>query len=211
MPPSRSLPIPLPTGFKLISFVQIASLWSSYGHIYRLKLSAEPKSLILKSIHPPALDHPSESHKRKLLSYDVERWFYLHIASRLPPHVKVAHSYPLPEDQEHNLLLEDLTGDFPYPASGSLDREATMCVLNWLAGFHGTYFRVPHHGKKALPTVPPPNACIEPAGNGIWQRGTYYYLETRREELEETDQELYSWLLPWMEKVSRTLAVILRS
>lgn len=209
MPPSRSLPILLPTGFKLVSFTQIASLWSSYGHIYRLKLSTEPKSLILKSIHPPALAHPSESHLRKLLSYDVERWYYLHMSSRLPSHVKIAQSYPLPEDQEHNLLLEDLAGEFPHPASGSLDREATMCVLAWLAGFHGTYFRVHQHGKKALPTVPPPNACVEAAVSGVWERGTYYYLETRREELQETNQEEYLWLIPWIEKVGKSLAVVL--
>lgn len=209
MPPSRSLPILLPTGFKLVSFTHIALLWSSYGHIYRLTLSTEPKSLILKSIHPPALDHPSESHLRKLLSYDVERWFYLNMSARLPSHVKTARSYPLPEDQAHNLLLEDLSGEFPHSASGSLDRAATTCVLDWLAGFHGTYFRVHQHGKKALPTVPPQNACAEAAVSGVWERGTYYYLETRREELEETDQEVYFWLFPWIEKVGRLLFVVL--
>lgn len=201
--PSHTLPA-LPPGFQLIQSTQLASLWSNYGYIYRLQLSSVPTSLVLKSIHPPVLNHPSESHVRKMLSYEVERWFYLHLVSQLPPHVKVAHVYALPEDQQHNLLLEDLSVEFPYPAFGSLDRDATVCVLSWLAGFHGTFFRI-HHRGKTLPIVPPPNTWKEGATtDGIWQRGTYYYLDTRREELAETDEEEYAWLFPWIEKVNRS-------
>ena len=211
-PPPRSLPT-LPTGFKLVSSTQIASLWSNYGHIYRLKLSTEPKSLILKSIHPPAVDDPDESHLRKLLSYDIERWFYQNLASRLPVFVKLAQCYLFPnaEDGEHNLLLEDLSAAYPFPASGSLDRDATLCVLQWLAGFHGTFFRV-HRQRNAdkLTLVPPPKEWTVTEGatsHGVWQRGTYFYLGTRREELEDMDKRQHSWLVPWIDKVRRIWSI----
>ncbi|KAJ3530385.1 hypothetical protein NM688_g7717 [Phlebia brevispora] len=138
-----------------------------------------------------------------MLSYDVERWFYHHLADRLPSHVKLARAYPLPEDQEHNLLLEDLSVDFPFPASGSLGKDATLCVLDWLAGFHGTYFGIHNRDKKLLSLIPPPSSWSEGATtSGIWQRGTYYYLDTRKEELDKVDEEEYAWLLPWVEKVN---------
>ena len=207
MPPSsRTIPA-LPPQFKVLASSQIASLWSNYGHIYRLKLASEPRSLILKSIHPPVLPHPDESHLRKLLSYDIERWFYRHLASQPPNSVKLGQSYPLLEDAEHTLLLEDLSVEFPFPASGSLGKDATICVLTWLAGFHGTFSGIHHRAnKKSLPLIPAPNAWKEgSATDGVWQRGTYWYLDTRREELAEIDSGTYKWLFPWIEKVTRPI------
>lgn len=201
MPPQSTLPL-LPPDFEVTSTQRIASLWSNYGYIHRLNLSAEPHSLILKSIHPPVVSHPDESHLRKLLSYDVERWFYRHLANRPPETVKVAKSYPLLSDEEHSLLLEDLSRGFPYPASGSLGQDATVCVLHWLAGFHGTFFRIQHSASETLSLIPPPTRWKEENGTaGVWERGTYWYLDTRREELEQTDEEEYRWLLPWVEQV----------
>ncbi|EKM55030.1 uncharacterized protein PHACADRAFT_142873 [Phanerochaete carnosa HHB-10118-sp] len=202
MPLARSnLPV-LPRELKATSSEQVASLWSNYGYIYRLHLSSEPHTLIFKSIHPPAVAHPDESHLRRLLSYDVERWFYRHLTSRLPETVKVAKDYPLQSDAEHSLLLEDLSIEFPYPASGSLDRDATTCVLHWLSGFHGTFFRThSREGAVRLPLVPPPMQWKSGESAGVWERGTYWYLDTRREELEQTNEDDYSWLMPWVEKV----------
>lgn len=206
MPPRSNLPL-LPLDFEVATTQRIASLWSNYGYIHRLHLISEPHSLILKSIHPPALSHPDESHLRKLLSYDIERWFYRHLASRLPVVVKVAKSFPLRSDEEHSLLLEDLSANFPYPASGSLGYDATRCVLDWLAGFHGTFFRINHRkGEETVPLIPPPTMWKEDdVRAGVWQRGTYWYLDTRREELDQTDEEEYKWLLPWVEKVCQSL------
>lgn len=202
MPLARSILPLLPHEFKATSSEQIASLWSNYGYIYRLYLSSEPHTLIFKSIHPPVVSHPDESHLRKLLSYDVERWFYRHLTSRLPETVKVAEEYPLRSDTEHSLLLEDLSTEFPYPASGSLDRDATACVLCWLASFHGTFFRIHNReGAAKLPLVPPPMQRKEGGSTGVWERGTYWYLDTRREELGQTDEDEYSWLMPWVERV----------
>lgn len=203
MPPPRPALPPLPPPFHATSTDQIASLWSNYGYIHRIHLSAPPHTLILKSIHPPALAHPDESHLRKLLSYDVERWFYRRLAARLPAAVKVARAYPLQSDAEHSLLLEDLSTEFPYPARGSLGTDATVCVLHWLAGFHGAFFRTHREGGgEPLKTVAPPLKWKEADGTeGVWERGTYWYLDTRREELAQTDEEDYNWLLPWVERV----------
>lgn len=202
----------LPCDFKVVSYKEIASLWSNYGHIYQIKLSTLPKSLILKAIHPPSrsVADSSESHIRKLLSYEVERWFYHHLVSRLPASVKIASSYVGPADDDGNLLLEDLEVDFPSPAYGNLGKDPTVCVLNWLAAFHGTFFRI--HRQEKLDLVPSPIRYKEKLGSGgpvygVWERGTYWYLATRREELDETDEAEYSWLYPWIEKVRLSISM----
>lgn len=202
----------LPPEFKLLSYKQIASLWSNYGHIYRLTLdvssSTTPKPLILKAIHPPSNDDASESHLRKLLSYKVERWFYHHLAPRLRlSQIKVSKVYLTRQqldsknEDDGNLFLEDLSTEFPFPADGSLGKQPTLSILDWLAGFHGTFFTV--HGREALELVPPPKEFEHASTSvkGVWRRGTYWYLDTRREELSEMNEEEYSWLMPWIAKV----------
>lgn len=225
----------LPPDLQLVSSTQTASLWSNYGYIYRLEVSSSdkrrdsrdhPRTLILKSIHPPSsLENASSSHSesesniRKLLSYAVERWFYAHLSPVLSskPGVKLARSYPLRADSEHTLLLEDLSVEFPFPAAGSLGREGTECVLRWLGGFHRTFYRVHQTNKEEgrLVLVPPPLEWVKSKARrevkGVWKRGTYWYLDTRREELEDmVEDEEYEWLTPWVEKV-RTFYELLTS
>jgi hypothetical protein len=217
--PDPSIASILPSAFTLLSSIEIASLWSNYGHIYRLTVSRDGSehesttTLILKSIHPPSLSHPSESHLRKLLSYTVERYFYAHLTARLPPSVKIARAYPT--SASGNLLLEDLGPAFPYPARGSLGLEATRCVLRWLAGFHASYWGInrwtnEEDGQCQRPSfVPSPSqvaedAHLDQAGEGIWAQGTYWYLDTRREELVDTDANEHAWLMPWIERVRPT-------
>lgn len=196
----------LPEEFKITSFDTIASLWSDYGRIYRLKLPNEPRTLILKSIHPPSISlaNSSESHIRKLLSYEVERWFYHHLSSLLPSSVKVARSYIGRNSDDGNLILEDLEVEFPYPAYGGLGLNPTGCVLTWLAIFHATFFRI--HRREPMNFIPSPNEFRDTVGSGnkasgVWKRGTYWYLATRRDELSDTNVGEYSWLYPWIEKV----------
>lgn len=232
MPPSGDpLAAILPPDLKLTSTSKIASLWSSYGHIYRLSISPVdrkqsegvlhqiPSTLILKSIHPPAFrSDADESHLRKLLSYEVERFFYKDLSSRLPPRVKVAKSYPVNpatiSSSGGDLLLEDLTPAFPHPARGSLGLEPTRCVLRWLAGFHATFWNIHLTGDADAPplhlVVPPsqvPSGAdkkqLEQIGCGVWQQGTYWYLDTRREEMASVDESGDDrWVIPWAEKVS---------
>jgi hypothetical protein len=219
----------LPDELQLLSHTQIASLWSSYGSITSLNVlqknegrDQQTSSLILKSIHPPAMQGTAdESHLRKLLSYEVERFFYAHLASRLPADVKVARSFPLVDGQgtSGHLLMEDLRSGFPHPAWGSLSLEATQSVLRWLAGFHATYWNVHLYesavdGKPLRLVLPPlqvPQDAspedLEKLGNGVWEQGTYWYLDTRGEEMACVDADGdEGWLVPWAEKVSLPLA-----
>jgi hypothetical protein len=210
----------LPTNHKYLTSDVIATLWSSYGHIYRLDVIDEetnlPKTLILKSIRaPPIQNDDDESHLRKLLSYEVERYFYSNLSSQLPEKVKVAHCYPLnTASKSDDLLLEDLSVNYPHPARGSLGLEATQCVLRWLAGFHATFWNVhlkPLGGSQPLHLVPPPSTVFAQAsasrltesGHGIWQQGTYWYLDTLQEEMASVDDSGdEGWLVPWADKVS---------
>jgi hypothetical protein len=242
-PPDNSLAALLPSDLRLLSSSQIASLWSSYGHIYRLKVASAGdvhrphNTLILKSIHPPSLrtGTADEPHLRKLLSYEVERFFYQNLSSRLPAHVKVAKSYPLTRNVADiatsggDLLLDDLSPEYPHPARGSLGLEATQCVLRWLSGFHAAFWNVhlasdDGSGTPPLNLVPPPLQIspesdtnqLEEAGRGVWQQGTYWYLDTRREEMSSVDESGdEGWLVPWAEKVNvaiaRSTASLIRS
>ena len=195
----------------------VASLWANYGKIRRLHLRPPsdssqnapiPRTLILKTISPPPIRHSSdEGHKRKVLSYGVEKWFYEHLASRLdaqPGSTKAAKCF-IPTTSHPNdpleLLLEDLSPDFPVSSYGSCDDSETRCGLRWLAGFHATFWRIHRRNGENIPLVPPPTLVVDNAVNpGVWEQGTYWYLDTRREELEEVGDE-YSWLLRWTEKV----------
>ena len=64
---------------------------------------------------------------------------------------------------------------------------------------------------ESIPLVPPPALVVDDTVNsGVWEQGTYWYLDTRREELEEVGDK-HSWLLQWIEKVggySRPICLI---
>jgi hypothetical protein len=192
---------------------RIATLWSSYGYIYRLRVRDVPKNvsytMISKSIHPPLESRPSESHLRKLLSYRIERWFYHNLASKLHEHSvasRLAQCHPIAGGDEGSLLLEDLAVDFPYPARGSLGLDPAQCVLRWLAGFHGCFWNVHLRSGSRLSLVPAPAGTDQTLRvSGVWAQGTYWYLDTRRDELDQTDAQEYHWLLPWIEKVRLTI------
>jgi len=195
----------------------VASLWANYGKIRRLHLRPPsdstletpiPRTLILKTISPPPIrDSSDEGHKRKVLSYRVEKWFYEHLASRLDAQsdsIKVARCF-VPTTSHPNdpleLLLEDLAPEFPVSSYGSCDASETRCVLQWLAGFHATFWGIHQHKDENIPLVPPPALVVNDTVNpGIWEQGTYWYLDTRREELEQVGNT-YNWLLRWTEKV----------
>jgi len=191
----------LPENLAILSATSIATLWSSYGHIYRLSARTDDdktKSFVLKHIHPPDVPSASVSHARKLTSYAVEQYFYEHLARRLPPSVAVAGFYPT--RSRGALLLDDLRDDYPRAAWGSLNLEDTHSVLRWLAGFHATFW-----GERG--TVPPPiegqNSSVDEAVTGVWQQGCYFYLETRQEEFEAIDEDGdLAFVTKWAHRVS---------
>ena len=157
---------------------EVQELWSGYGRIERFRLRGAgdaPASVILKAVRPPrgSVDHPrgfgtDRSHQRKLKSYEVEHTFYSSYRERLTtPEGEVAR---VPHLLGHAaladgslLLLEDLdAAGFDGRRQGLAAPELTSC-LHWLAEFHGRLMG-------AAPT-------------GLWQRGTYWHLATRPDEL----------------------------
>ncbi|KAK6346270.1 hypothetical protein TWF730_010600 [Orbilia blumenaviensis] len=218
----------LPSAYTLSSTTEICSLWSNYGSISRLHVShpsTNSKSLILKSILPPPQSpgsSPDESHLRKLISYRVERYFYAHLSPLLSsqPFTKVAESIAV-NDETGQLLLEDLSPQYPITSYGSLDGPATTAVLNWLAGFHGTFW-APTVSPSVVDNndgeeegrgsninigtpIPAPLTVASPTTTaGIWERGGYWYLSTRSSELSflltNPDSE-DSYLIPWIHEV----------
>ncbi|EIN06907.1 hypothetical protein PUNSTDRAFT_136725 [Punctularia strigosozonata HHB-11173 SS5] len=219
-PTKNSIQALLPEDLLLIDNPErIATLWSSYGYIYRLRVRSAStnasSSVILKSIHPPSEPHPSESHLRKLLSYRVERWFYRNNSSSLQersPEARLARTFPINADDDGSLLLEDLSLEFPYPARGGLGLEPTRCVLRWLANFHSCFWNAHLRREPSLPLIPPPLQADETVHrSGVWAQGTYWYLDTRKEEVEQIDEEEHDWLLPWVDKVNNAVKSRARS
>jgi hypothetical protein len=178
----------LPASIQLLSSAHLTTLWSSYGHIYRLRvrLDNSPSSqtyLILKTVNPPAITAAAdESHLRKLVSYRVERYFYSTLSSALsPPNLaRVAKHYPVAEKASNDsLLLEDLELSFPVAPGSGLGLQRTHAVLTWLANFHAAFWGLPSD----LTLVPPPSEVPNPeAAQGAWAQGGYWYLATRQDE-----------------------------
>lgn len=149
----------------------IQSLWSGYGNIIRYKVEGYCKSsVIVKHIKFPIENqHPrgwnsNLSHQRKIKSYQVESTWYLDWADgcnascRIPKCLAIIH-----EGNESLILLEDLDqAGYPIRKNDVSIEEMKIC-LTWLANFHSI-----HINKK-------------PAN--LWQKGTYWHLETRPDEL----------------------------
>lgn len=151
----------------------IQNLWSGYGWIKRYQLSGSTvSSVIAKHIQPPSrTNHPRGwnsdlSHQRKLKSYQVERVWYSDYVAKMGGKAKVpACYYCIKLDGEMLLILEDLNDSgFSKRLSPSLVtlNDAKNC-LAWLAHFHGHFL-----GRD---------------GKGLWEKGTYWHLDTRPDEL----------------------------
>ncbi|PVF97242.1 hypothetical protein CPB86DRAFT_826584 [Serendipita vermifera] len=205
---------------------RITNLWSNYGFIDRVYLKHKDfpltktdenqpvttLSLIIKSVRPPSTgnkDVKVEGHLRKLLSYKVEQYFYAHLSSHLPQEAKVA-TYYSPVDQQGveqpvQLVLEDLSISFPNPAPVSMTLEDTEVVLKWLANFHGTFWGFHRRQEVREALIPPPLEYEGTQVSGVWGQGTYWYLDTRQQEWQGTDEAEYGWLLKWADKVAANM------
>lgn len=148
---------------------RIQTLWSGYGEIVRV--AVDDRTVVVKSVTPPDRPATDVSHARKCRSYDVERVFYERYAPRTNARCRVPRLHASRfEEGEHTFVLEDVGAagfaDRRHTATGAaLDR----CVA-WLAAFHATFFDV------------------EPAD--LWPTGTYWHLDTRRDELAVVSKEL---------------------
>ncbi|KAI8892592.1 kinase-like domain-containing protein, partial [Globomyces pollinis-pini] len=144
----------------------IASLWAGYGTIYRVLLS-NGESVIVKLVQPTRNDS-GISHQRKLKSYQVESYFYSHLAfdrfdCRMPKHL-----YSYNNGQNMCLIMDDLEPTYP-SQKHDLDCTDIKSALTWLAKFHCHFW----------------NKSPE----GVWSNGGYWYLDTRLEEWESISKK----------------------
>lgn len=152
----------------------IQSLWSGYGKISRYQLfDANIDTVVVKSISIKAVDdHPRGwntdlSHNRKVKSYEIETHWYKEwnqncpITARIP---KFLGSYS--EGDKQWIILEDLNKEYPSRRHQINLSEIKVC-LQWLAIFHATF--------------------LNHQPDGLWEVGTYWYLDTRPEEFEKIE------------------------
>ena len=201
----------------LESIVVLQSLWAGYGQICRITATSNPspksseassktlslsnsatlqnaRSYIIKIITPPPSKANDEGHTRKILSYQVEQYFYAHLAPQLPPSIPVAkHLASMNEKHPDGtvttaMILNDLKQD--YPVAGEkrdvLNPTQVHAAIDWLSGFHGFWWpRVEEIDRRSL--VRPPLkelTCDEEEARNktVWLNGGYTYLATRKTE-----------------------------
>jgi thiamine kinase-like enzyme len=198
-------------GLEVVSVTLLQSLWAGYGQICRIEASLEsstipPKdstkpplqkethSYILKLITPPPSKPNDEGHTRKILSYQIEQYFYTHLASQMPFSIPVAKCLASINEQNKDgtsttaMILTDLKQDFPLAGEkrAALAPTQTLAALDWLSNFHGFWWsRVAEFNGDEL--VLPPLEQLKRNTNdqtkqSIWLNGGYTYLATRFSE-----------------------------
>ena len=150
----------------------VQSLWSGFGAIERVYLEGgNQTSVIIKRIQvPEKMEHPRGwgsrvSVERKIKSYEIERHWYEAYAEQLSDEVRVPQLlFTCTFDDISYIVLEDLyaVGYSKRYQGDSLS--AVKTVVAWLAQFHALFLNV------------------EPTG--LWRKGTYWHLDTRKEEWE---------------------------
>lgn len=148
----------------------IQSLWSGYGKISRYKLEGSVfKTVIVKHISLNKSDeHPrgwntSNSHNRKVKSYEVETQWYKKWNQQCNELCRTAKFIgSVSKNSEQWIILEDLDTEFHLRKQTLTLLEVKSC-LQWLANFHATFL-----GKSP---------------EGLWIIGTYWHLDTRPDEL----------------------------
>ncbi|QDV04838.1 Phosphotransferase enzyme family protein [Planctomycetes bacterium Poly30] len=150
----------------------VQELWSGFGRLERFHLSKG--HVIVKAVDPGARGgapgHPRGwdtdlSAERKQKSYRVERVFYSEYALRLEEEARVPALIAARETATGGeMILEDLDAAGFAGRPRALEDGGIRACLGWLARFHGAFLGSPT--------------------DGLWERGTYWHLETRPDELE---------------------------
>ena len=149
----------------------VQELWSGYGVIKRIVLiDGDYRSVIVKEITPPEItNHPrgwntDASHQRKLRSYEVEMNWYESYGKLCTDKCRIPEHYFSDRKEGMRMVIEDLdTAGFNFRKQ-SLNRAEIEQCLSWLANFHSVFMKT------------------EP--KGLWEVGTYWHLNTRKDELE---------------------------
>ncbi|KAH8676387.1 hypothetical protein BX600DRAFT_454943 [Xylariales sp. PMI_506] len=209
----------------LVACRPVQSLWAGYGQICEITANwhqhaaaaedsvQEPVALILKYISPPvAASTKGEGHVRKILSYQVEQYFYRSLAPGLPESVAVAACIEsICDGTTTAIVLKDLRTsqamikpNAAFPVSlqkrGGLTEVQAIAALNWLAGFHGHFWKMVATFDRGQMVLPPleelsrrqrvsdkgfSKSSKQSGVKGVWLNGGYTYLGTRQEEYTE--------------------------
>lgn len=164
----------------------IQNLWSDYGEILRLDLTGSVfNSVVVKHVRlPESSNHPrgwnsNISHNRKIKSYRVETQWYKNWSKKCDMSCRVPKCIHLDRlDDEVLIVLEDLNNAGYSLRKTSVNIHEIKLCISWLANFHGTF--------------------IECSPINLWEKGTYWHLDTRPEELKALkDKELKesAWLI----------------
>jgi hypothetical protein len=205
-------------GLDVLSLSLLQSLWAGYGQICRVAAlpkststrssrpnvdDAAPKdsavstpkdrhSYILKLITPPSSKRSDEGHTRKILSYQIEQYFYTQLAPRLPATIPVAKCLASINKQQSDgssttaMILSDLAEDYPVAGEkrAALTSIQALSALDWLSNFHGFWWSRVKDLKHSELVLPPLEQVKRDNGseNSVWLNGGYTYLATRRNE-----------------------------
>ena len=159
----------------LVDEEAIQSLWSGYGKIARYRVvDGEAATVVVKLVRlPDGKDHPRGwnsdlSHQRKVRSYEVETFWYREYASRAQAFARLPRCYASDSvGAEVMIALEDLDAEGFAVRRDSASLEDMNLCLEWLARFHACF--------------------ISETPSGLWEKGTYWHLDTRPDELEALD------------------------
>lgn len=235
---------------ELVSCITLQTLWAGYGRICAISARATTDDaarkleklcglgsgvagtsypLVLKLISPPrdGTSNGDEGHLRKMLSYEVEQYFYSDVVPLLGDSIGVAkclastrgmHGEGEGEKELGGLMatiMVDLRPKFPVVGGkrSALNRTQVQGALNWLADFHGRSLGLkPDTLDDYL--LPPLEESKRrqragEAGSTLWLNGGYTYLATRRTEyasLVEDDSEWSEALCSTFEGSSLSVA-----
>lgn len=225
----------------LVSCTTLQTLWAGYGQICAITARATTDaaakhlsklcgvesgaagttySLILKLISPPrrSAGNEDEGHLRKMLSYEVEQYFYREVVPLLGDGVAVAKCLASTRGMDGKEGEEELAGLMAtimvdlrpkFPVAGEkrsvLSRTQVHGALNWLAGFHGRSWGLLPDSLDVY--VLPPleessrrQSTGKDIGSGLWLNGGYTYLATRQKEYASLAQDTDS---EWSETMCR--------
>ncbi|OSS48068.1 hypothetical protein B5807_06654 [Epicoccum nigrum] len=204
-------------GYEVESVSLLQSLWAGYGQICRISAtdaSDESHSFILKLITPPPTRAGDEGHTRKILSYQVEQYFYSHLAPQLPASIHVAKCLAS-INQHHSdgtsttaMILNDLKKEFPVAGEkrGALSPVQVGAALDWLASFHGFWWPRAEEFDGDKLVLPPLEEVKEDGQDAskktVWLNGGYTYLATRQKEYSNLVDDDSEWTQPLTQPVS---------
>jgi hypothetical protein len=211
----------------LVSCTVLQTLWAGYGYVCAITARATTDEaaehlselcgvelgsagttypLILKLISPPrnSSRNEDEGHLRKILSYEVEQYFYSNVVTLLGDEIAVAKCLVSTRDMDGEeelgglmaTIMVDLRTKFPVAGEkrSVLNRTQVHGALDWLASFHSrSWGLLPDSlDEYVLPPLEE-SSRRQSAGkdirSGLWLNGGYTYLATRQKEYASLAQD----------------------